>query len=304
MLVPTATYRVQFHLNFRFADAEQLIPYLHELGISHLYASPRGKARRGSLHGYDVADPVRINSELGTEEEFARLVERLHKYGMGLLLDIVPNHLAASPENPWWMDVLENGRQSPYASFFDIDWHAPGAKAPELQANQVVLPILTDLYDRVLSRQDITLRFDERGFYVHAENNRIPINPATYVSILAPIIETLRASGADFAAMSRLEEIERMAATLATSTPLALGVEKPQATTRVQLKDHLWQLALGSEAVRSAIDSTLRKFNGAPGNLESFQELDGLLRAQPYRFAHWRTAAEEINYRRFFGLNE
>lgn len=304
MQVPTATYRVQLHLNFRFADAEQLVPYLHEMGISHLYASPRGKARKGSLHGYDVADPLLINSELGTEEEFSHLVDRLQKYGMGLLLDIVPNHMAASSENPWWMDVLENGRESAYAPFFDIDWDAPGAKAPELQRNQVVLPILTDLYDHVLRNQSIGLRFDERGFYLQAESNRVPVNPVTYAAILTPTLESLKASGADSATIERFEEVIGAAAGLWSPPSSSLGVEKPQAVIREQLKDHLWQLALESEAVRSAVEATLRKFNGTKGDLESFDDLDALLRAQSYRLAHWRTAAEEINYRRFFGLND
>jgi len=124
MPLPCATYRIQFNLNFRFRDAEELVPYLHALGITHLYASPRFRARKGSLHGYDVADAGRVNSELGTEQEFQSLVNRLHNYGMGLMLDIVPNHMAASEENPWWMDLLENGRESEYAPYFDIDWAA------------------------------------------------------------------------------------------------------------------------------------------------------------------------------------
>src|SRR5579863_3606214 len=146
MRVPSATYRVQFHLNFRFSDAEQIVPYLHEMGITHLYASPQGRARKGSMHGYDVADPMHINSELGTEEEFTRLVERLHQFGMGLLLDIVPNHMAASPENPWWMDVLENGRESRYARFFDIDWQPQSPTVSALLNGRVILPILPAPY--------------------------------------------------------------------------------------------------------------------------------------------------------------
>ena len=118
MSLPGATYRIQFHLNFRFRDAEEPVPYLHALVITHLYASPRFRARKGSLHGYDVADAAQVNSELGTEEEFQSLVKRLHNYGMGLLLDIVPNHMAASEENPWWMDVLENGQQSEFWRHF------------------------------------------------------------------------------------------------------------------------------------------------------------------------------------------
>lgn len=305
MHVPTATYRVQFHLNFRFADAEQLVPYLHEMGISHLYASPRGKARKGSLHGYDVADPLRINSELGTEEEFSNLIDRLQKYGMGLLLDIVPNHMAASSENPWWMDVLENGRESTYANFFDIDWDAPGAKSPELERNQVVLPILTDLYDHALAKQNIALRFDERGFHIQAEGNRVPVNPATYAAILTETLEALTASSAvDADTVKRLQNLLSTASRLAYPSNVALGVEKPQVSSRAELKDHLWQLAIDSEVVRSAIDATLRKFNGTQGDLESFRDLDALLRAQAYRLTHWRTSAEEINYRRFFGLND
>jgi (1->4)-alpha-D-glucan 1-alpha-D-glucosylmutase len=305
MRIPTATYRVQLHLNFRFTDAEQLVPYLHGMGISHLYASPRGQARKGSLHGYDVADPLRINSELGTEEEFARLVDRLHKYGMGLLLDIVPNHMAASSENPWWMDVLENGRDSAYASFFDIDWDAPGAKSPELERNQVVLPVLTDLYDRVLENQKITLRFDERGFYIQAESNCVPINPATYASILGQTLEVLRTSApSDSETTEKLEQLLAIAIGLENSPGPASGFQKLKSATRAGLKDRLWHLALESEAVRSAVEVTLREFNGTQGDLESFRKLDTLLRSQSYRLAHWRTAAEEINYRRFFGLND
>ena len=186
MQVPTATYRIQFHANFKFADAEELIPYLHDLGVSHLYSSPTARARRGSQHGYDVADPLHISAELGTEQEVKRLVQQLRQHGMGLLLDVVPNHMAASAENPWWMDVLENGRESAYAPFFDIDWEAPGSKSPAVQKNHIVLPILTDLYDRVLRNQQHRLRIDEKSFCIQAEGTRLPINPETY----APILET------------------------------------------------------------------------------------------------------------------
>jgi (1->4)-alpha-D-glucan 1-alpha-D-glucosylmutase len=305
MRIPSSTYRVQFHLNFRFSDAEQIIPYLHEMGISHLYASPRGKARKGSLHGYDVADPMRINSELGTEEEFTRLVERLRKYGMGLLLDIVPNHMAASPENPWWMDVLENGLESPYAAYFDIDWDAPGAKSPGLQKNQVVLPILTDQYVRVLFHQGIVLRLDEKGFYAQAEGNRVPINPATYHQILTACLESLQSAGTTGQqTMKECENLVKAAEALASPSSGSLGVEKPQATARAELKARLWELYLKSREIRAAIDETVRLFNGVKGDPESFGRLDALMFKQSFRLAHWRTATEEINYRRFFGLND
>jgi (1->4)-alpha-D-glucan 1-alpha-D-glucosylmutase len=304
MRVPAATYRIQFHLNFRFADAEQIVPYLHEMGITHLYASPWGRARRGSMHGYDVADPLHVNSELGTPEEFTRLVERLHKYGMGLLLDIVPNHMAASEENPWWMDVLENGIESPYASYFDIDWDAPGAKYPELQKNQVVLPILTDQYDRVLFGQGIVVRFDERGLYVQAQGNRVPISPRTYHEILSPCFAAL--SDAPQVNQDTIREFASLldaALGLARPQDETVGVEKPRAVVRTELKARLWKLYRDEKPVRETLDGTLRILNGTAGDPSSFSALDALLLQQPYRLAHWRTAAAEINYRRFFGLN-
>lgn len=304
MRVPSATYRIQFNLNFRFADAEKIVPYLHQMGITHLYASPWGRARRGSLHGYDVADPLHVNSELGTEEEFTRLVERLHKYGMGLILDIVPNHMAASDENPWWMDVVENGIESRYATYFDIDWDAPGAKWSDLQKNQVVLPVLNDQYDRVLYSQGIALRFDERGFYVHAQGNRVPVNPRTYHAILVPCFAAMRESGsAGSELVQECETLLEFARALAQPQDETVGVEKAPAAIRSDLKASLWELYRDQKAVREALDETLRRLNGLAGEPASFDALDALLLRQPYRLAHWRTAAGEINYRRFFGLN-
>jgi (1->4)-alpha-D-glucan 1-alpha-D-glucosylmutase len=304
MRVPSATYRVQFHLNFRFSDAEAIVPYLHEMGITHLYASPRGRARKGSMHGYDVADPRHINSELGTEEEFTRLVERLHKYGMGLLLDIVPNHMAASPENPWWVDVLENGLESPYAFYFDIDWDAPGAKYPDVQKNQVVLPILADQYDRVLFSQNIALKFDEGGFSIHAQGNPVPVSPRTYTEILSPCLQVLSESRADHETLRSFREVLGIATSLALASGDGAGAEKPRAAMRAEMKARLWELYLGQNQVRTALDETLQFFNGTAGDAESFKPLDSLLVKQNYRLAHWRTAAGEINYRRFFGLND
>jgi (1->4)-alpha-D-glucan 1-alpha-D-glucosylmutase len=145
--VPLATYRLQFNSNFRFRDALALIPYLHKLGITDVYASPVFVARKGSTHGYDVTDPTRLNPELGAWEDFEALCQALKKRGMGLLLDIVPNHMAASPDNLRWMDVLENGVSSQYARCFDIDWQSPAGDVPE---NKVLLPILGAPYQEAL----------------------------------------------------------------------------------------------------------------------------------------------------------
>jgi (1->4)-alpha-D-glucan 1-alpha-D-glucosylmutase len=305
MRVPSATYRIQFNLNFRFADAENLVPYLHQLGISHLYSSPRGKARKGSLHGYDVADPLRVNSELGTEEEFTRLVGRLRQYGMGLLLDIVPNHMVASTENAWWMDVLENGRESLYATYFDIVWESPGSKSPELGRNRVVVPMLADLYDRVLTHQGITVRLDEKGFYVQVQGNRVPINPKTYPVILRRSLEILNGSHpGGQTKCGELEELVRALEALASADLESAAAKSEQSKAKLQIKQQLWQLYLGRDDVRKAIDQTLGIFNGSNGDALSFEPLDSLLSMQAYRLAYWRTATEEVNYRRFFGLND
>ena len=256
MQVPSATYRIQFHSNFKFADAEGLIPYLHGLGVSHLYSSPYMKARRGSEHGYDVADPLRINAELGTEQEVNTLVERLRQHGMGLLLDIVPNHMAASPENPWWMDVLENGRESTYAGFFDVDWEARASKSPEVQKGRIVLPVLTDLYYRVLTNQRIVLRVDERGFYVQAEGNRIPINPKTYAPILQAAIDFLTIS--DAPSEPAVSQIQRLLENVRALVPAAVAAQS-------EIKRDLWQMYLADPPVRVAVDGAMRAFNGTRG---------------------------------------
>jgi len=182
--VPVATYRIQFNKNFRFTDCLAIVPYLHQLGVTEVYASPRFRARRGSSHGYDVANPLRVNSELGTDDEFDDLCDKLKKYEMGLLLDIVPNHMAASHENPWWTDVLENGPSSPYAHYFDIDWHPAITKAAFLQENKVLLPVLGNLYGNVLESQDLVLHLDEEGFWIRYYERELPVDPKTYGAIL------------------------------------------------------------------------------------------------------------------------
>lgn len=298
MRIPSATYRVQFNLNFRFADAQALVPYLHDLGISDLYASPRFKARKGSSHGYDVADPMRINSELGTEEEFDRLVARLHQYGMGLLLDIVPNHMAASQENPWWMDVLENGRESPYAVFFDIDWQPRGIKIAELERGRVVIPILAEPYAEVLRKRAIRLRFDDRGFSFQYEDHCLPLNASHYSEVLHACAST----SADAAPLfDKLDELCR------ASPGTEHGNDPPTNLGRNQMpeiKAKLWHLYQHDDAIHQAIEDGLRIYNGNHVDSASLDLLHGLLSRQAYRLTHWRLAPFEINYRRFFDIND
>jgi (1->4)-alpha-D-glucan 1-alpha-D-glucosylmutase len=292
---PSATYRIQFSLNFRFADARSLVPYLRELGVSELYASPRFKARRGSSHGYDVTDPQRINSELGTEREFEELVQRLENYGLGLLLDIVPNHMAASGENPWWTDVLENGRSSAYASFFDIDWELAGSK--------LVLPVLGDFYGRVLENQEITLRLEESGFWFLYGDGRFPVDPKTTL----PILELCRTNAEPLlpekhpGMLHLLEIIERIER-LPGREPCDAEVREARRNGREWIRERLWRLFREEPEVRNCLEEAVRDFNGVRGDRSSFDRLDRLLDSQAYRLAFWRIAAEQINYRRFFDV--
>src|SRR5690242_3484205 len=340
MPVPCATYRIQFHLNFRFRDAEELVPYLHALGITHLYASPRFRARKGSLHGYDVADAARVNSELGTEEEFQSLVNRLHNYGMGLLLDIVPNHMAASEENPWWMDVLENGQESELASYFDIDWDAD-----PLGRSRILLPVLGDTYGRVLESQGLSLHYDDQGFFVRYYQMRFPIGPESYGQILRACLEELKNGGdagnglrrtvqraceiSDELARASQPELNGRAHPSAPSTlrtsrvghakrqekadssgspgprnDKGSGEENARRAKIGELKTELWELYREPGDFQKALDRTLRLFNGIKGVRRSFDRLERLLASQAYRLAYWRRASEEINYRRFFDINE
>jgi (1->4)-alpha-D-glucan 1-alpha-D-glucosylmutase len=295
------------------ADAYQLVPYLHDLGISDLYASPRFKARKGSSHGYDVADPQRVNSELGTEEEFEQLVRRLKDYGMGLLLDIVPNHMAASSENPWWMDVLENGPSSACARYFDIDWHPATTKAAFLQENKVLLPVLGDLYGNVLENQELTLKLDEAGFFVRYYDHRFPLDPRSCDLILAQCLEALSRNTADsgsnaslagpalvFELTALLEAIRRL--------PLYTAADDDERERRRQqgaaVKQQIWALYRDNLEARKLFDEAMRRLNGNREEPPSFDLLDCLLAAQPYRLAHWKIGMEEINYRRFFDIND
>jgi (1->4)-alpha-D-glucan 1-alpha-D-glucosylmutase len=303
--VPVATYRIQFNQSFRFADARELVPYLHELGISDVYASPRFKARRGSSHGYDVANPLRINSELGTEEDFDELCEKLKHYGMGLLLDIVPNHMAASSDNPWWMDVLENGPGSAYADYFDIDWHPAPLKAAFLQENRVLLPVLGDLYGTALENEELTLKLDESGFFVRYYDIKLPLDPKSYHPILSHCARVLRESHkAHRASYREMLQIIRAVEELPVRTVTGAKKIEQRRTAKEEIKRLTWRLYLKKSEVTRGVDETLRLFNGVKGEPASFDLLDRLLADQAYRVAFWKIGHEEINYRRFFDINE
>jgi (1->4)-alpha-D-glucan 1-alpha-D-glucosylmutase len=278
-----ATYRLQFHKGFTFRDATALVPYLARLGISHIYASPLMEARPGSTHGYDIVNHNRLNPEIGTEAEFSALVAALKAEGMGLILDIVPNHMAVGgADNAWWLDVLEWGEASPYAAYFDINWDP----LREDLKGRVLLPVLGDQYGAVLERGEIVLRFEpsEGSFSAWYYNHRFPISPFNYAAILEQGGPVLARFASDFAGLRRL----------------SLGDARARAA---EVRQRL-TAATAEPGVVPAIAAALLAFAGRPGRPASFRRLHRLLEAQAYRLANWRVAAEEINYRRFFNIND
>jgi (1->4)-alpha-D-glucan 1-alpha-D-glucosylmutase len=289
MRIPGSTYRIQFSLAFRFVDGRDLVPYLNELGITDLYSSPRFRARRGSPHAYDVANPLRINSELGTEEEFEELAEKLKAYGMGLMLDIVPNHMAASPENPWWMDVLENGRGSIYAHHFAIDWDRACTKTAE--PGKVVLPILAEPYGAVLEGGQISVKLDENGFFARYFDHRLPLDPRSYRRIL----ENCRGA--------QLPEVVELAREL-EALPADPAESHLRHERKEELKARLWRIYSGNPEFKAALEERLIAINGTPEDPRSFDLLDRILSEQAWRAAWWRMANEELNYRRFFDITD
>ncbi len=297
MRVPVATYRVQLHRSFAFQDARSLLPYIHGLGISHLYTSPFFRARPGSMHGYDVTDPTKFNPELGSLADFHTLADEIAGRGMGLLIDIVPNHMAASPENPFWMDVLENGQASQWALMFDISWE-PGSGGGE---EKVLLPVLGAPYGKALENQDLTLAISAGGIGVQYGDSRFPLDPKTWTRILGAGLGQWQESGNPDAAC-----LVQLVAGLDGLPGRSVNEEEVQQLRWRQqqsLKRQLWELYAGSEPVRRFIDANLRAFNGVKGDPRSFDPLADLLDEQAYLLAYWRVAREKINYRRFFDIS-
>jgi (1->4)-alpha-D-glucan 1-alpha-D-glucosylmutase len=320
--IPLSTYRLQFNRNFGFDDARRLLPYLQLLGITDLYASPLTQARPRSTHGYDVTDPTRLNSELGTERVFQELAAELRSKGMGLLLDIVPNHMAVSSANPWWMDVLEKGPESSFARCFDIDWDTP----KKALRNKIMLPILALPYGQTLENQEFTLSFQEGGFWANYRDTKLPLILESYVPILNRCVQRLRNKlGTQGLRARQVEDVldtlkeqigERVASsdttpwtTLGTHAARQCDPDGPESLTSLPdslsryIKERLWQLG-ETEEVRRCIDDSLSDFQGLKEDSTSFDLLDGILDRQFYWLAFWRLSDEEINYRRFFAIND
>ncbi|NNA08386.1 malto-oligosyltrehalose synthase [Pseudomonas lundensis] len=275
-----ATQRLQFHAGFTLDDARLQVPYFARMGISHLYASPLLTARDGSMHGYDVVDPTRVSPALGGEAALRRLVAELRAHDMGLILDVVSNHMAVGgADNPWWLDLLAWGRASPYAEFFDIQWHSPDP----LLEGQLLLPFLGNDYGATLKAGELPLRYDaQQGrFYTEHGHHHFPICPLDYGFLLhisgQPDLQFL---GERFTALHPLPHPRERTAPL--HAELAALSARPE--------------------VLAAIEQQLTCFDARhPSGLE---RLHALLERQSYRLASWRTAADDINWRRFFDVNE
>jgi (1->4)-alpha-D-glucan 1-alpha-D-glucosylmutase len=290
---PRATYRLQFNRDFGFDAARRLVPYLAALGISHVYASPLLMARPGSPHGYDIVDHNRLNPEMGDAAAFEAFVDALHAHGMGLILDFVPNHMGIGADNPWWMDVLEWGRASLYAGYFDIDWEGP---EPTLR-DKVLLPVLADHYGAVLERGELRLGFEARAgaFTLRSGPVPFPLAPRSVPGLLEKA-----AHGAGGERLGPLAAAWREA--------LAGGRGAAAVSARrariAACKAALAQAADTEPGLAGALAQTVAELNGRPGEPRSFDGLHRLLERQHYRLAYWRIAAQEINYRRFFDVND
>ena len=300
--IPTATYRLQFNHRFNFFQAAELAEYLAGLGVSHCYASPIWMAAEQSLHGYDVADPSQINPELGGMDGFRYFVASLRKHGLGLIVDVVPNHMCVTTAlNPYWWDLLENGPGSQYARLFDIDWSPP----KEELSNKVLLPRLADQYGRVLEDQQIQVFYSQGAFLLKFHQNQLPLGPRSWSEILSSALEKLNASVGE-----RKEHILELESILTALSHLPLSTETHEEKIRERMrekdiiKQRLMRLVDSDEAVRIALANSIEGINGIRGEPRSFDRLERLLADQAYRLAYWRVAADEINYRRFFDIND
>ena len=293
-----ATYRLQLHAGFTLAQARALVPYLARLGVTHIHSSPLLRAREGSQHGYDVVDPGLLAPALGDEHEFERFVSELHAHGMGLVLDIVPNHMAASRENWRWEDVLAHGAASPYARWFDIEWRV-GERGLH---HRVLLPVLGDVLQRVIRRGELSVGLEQGTLRLRYWERSFPLDPGSYPLVLLPALtaarEELTAAHAGTqelaAVVGLLERLPRRT----SRAPRAIDRRRRLAGEAIRRLRKL--CALVPEA-RRRIERAAAGWSEGEGGPERMEEL---LDAQPYRLVYWRRAAREVNYRRFFDVND
>ena len=300
--MPITTYRLQLHRGFTLEDAGRLVPYLAALGVTDCYCSPIFTATPGSTHGYDVCRHTEVSPDLGGEDAFMALAAELRRHDLGCILDFVPNHMSNDPHtNDWWRDVLENGPSSPFARFFDIDWDPT---KPELK-DRLLLPILGEQYGEALERGALSLRFDVR-------RAGADVRGADHPDQSAPLRAGLRGGGRATRTRARGDsaELREFLSILSALRNLPPYIERDplkiveRHREKQVARERLNRLAGAHAPIREQIDRVVATFNGTPGNPRSFDRLHELLELQAYRLASWRTAADEINYRRFFDINE
>lgn len=298
--IPVSTYRLQFNARFTFRQALELVAYFQELGITDFYASPVMKAQSGSLHGYDVVDYDQINPEIGTEEELGQLATTLQEKGMGLLLDIVPNHMSVGDaKNKWWNDVLENGPSSVYANYFNIIWDPPKA---ELK-NKILLPVLDQKYGNVIENQEIKIIYEGGAFLIDYKGLHLPVNPRTWTLILEPIAKEMELKWGDsHSDMLELQSVLTALNHLPGITETDPEKSKERNREKEIIKKRLAAL-LENTSILEAVQHALTLINGQKGNPHSFDLLEELLDKQAYRLSYWRVTNDEINYRRFFDVS-
>ncbi len=301
--IPRATYRVQMHGEFTFRDAARIAPYLAKLGVSHMYCSPYLKARPGSSHGYDIIDHGELNPEIGSRAQFDAFVAALRANGLAQVMDIVPNHMGVlAADNAWWQDVLENGPASAFADSFDIEWN-PTA---EHLSHRVLLPILANHYGIELAAGKLVLGFERAtgSFAIRYFEHCLPIDPREYPRILGPAIRELQSSGA--ALSHQAPSLESVADAFERLPPRETGERAlldERNLGKEVCKGRLASLG-GAGEVSAAIERAVAVMNGQAGDAVTFDALDALLEAQAFRLAYWRVAQDEINYRRFFDIND
>lgn len=304
MHTPRATYRLQLHRDFPFARATALVPYLARLGVSHAYCSPYLKARAGSPHGYDIVDHNALNPEIGSMADLEAFAGALAGRGMGQVLDLVPNHMGVGgDDNAWWLDVLEHGEASAYAGYFDIDWR------PVLEElrGKVLLPVLGDHYGAVLERGELVLVFDaaEGGFHLRHHQHRFPVDPASYPRLLDPLLGgAASATSLEPALYECLNALQESLAALPSRTESEERHHERRRREAQRCKAGLATLCAEYPSLGKTIEALVQAFNGRPGEPASFDPLHALLERQAYRLAYWQVAADEINYRRFFDIND
>ena len=282
-----ATYRLQLHHQFTLFDAAEIVPYLRDLGVSHVYCSPYLRAKSNSMHGYDICDHNVINPELGGDEGYQAFKEALEKHGMGQVLDIVANHVAASLENPLWLDVLENGRLSPYGHFFDIDWQP----IKQELANKVLLPVLGRQYGEALEEGELQIELRDGAFFVRYFERAFPLAVKSTIPLLSHRLDEFRAAlGDENPAITELESIVTASEHLphwsdeldSNAEALRAAIRELQREKEI-IKRRLRELVESTPAVAAHLQQAIDEYNGDRQRPESFDALDRLLREQAYR---------------------